>query len=369
MDSTFPGGRPLPTGRSDVARLDFAEGARAFVMYKMLPVVSAKSRAALDAALDASSFPANEAPLADDEAYRVLRGLPIIPVGHRMMRSVQEMIFRGAHRTLHKRRAELLAELDRADEMGPGSVEYDPDFRFPDYFTNQEFHLQQGGYDDPLGGYVYHLGGNVFHSGKNERAEANRKLVAMVPTPPDGKLDRILELGCSTGVTSGMVKERFPKAELWSTDITAPMVRYAHKRAVDLGLDIHFKQMAAEEITFPDNSFDLVYANILYHEMPAWATQRSFEEAYRVLRPGGLFAFCDIRDHTQVDPGTETALARYTNGFQRDDNEEPYFLEFFECDTGAMLRAAGFRNVNSNYAPTGGVWAPSLMLPLRVGEK
>ncbi len=365
MDNSFPGGRLRPSERNDIARLDFAEGARSFVSATLYPVVIRQNRARLDRAF---SKPATS-PKNLNEIQDVIAEAPITPAGHRMMRSVQEMIWKTTYATVRKQEAALLAELDRADKMGPGSVEYDPDFQFPDYFDNSEFHLQQGGYADPLGGYVYHLGGNVFHSGKNERGQANKTLVDSLPTPPDGKVLRVLELACAVGGSSVPLKERFPDAEVWATDISAGMVRYGHKRAVDLGIEIHFKQMAAEDITLPDNHFDIVYANILFHELPTAAARQTVAEAYRVLRPGGIVAFADIKDQAQVEPGTEKALAEYANAWQVANNNEPYFIEFFRNDLADMMRAVGFRNVNSDYRANAGVWGPTLALPVRVGEK
>jgi ubiquinone/menaquinone biosynthesis C-methylase UbiE len=355
MDNSFPGGRVRPSERDDIARLDFAEGARRFVSATLYPVVIGQTRARLD---EAFAKPATT-PRNLDEIQGVIAHAPITPAGHRMMRSVQEMIWKTTYATVRKHESALLAELDRADRMGPGSVEYDPDFRFPDYFDNTEFHLQQGGYADPLGGYVYHLGGNVFHSGKNERGEANKILVDSLPTPPDGKVLRVLELACAVGGSSVALKERFRDAEVWATDISAGMVRYGHKRAVDLGVEIHF----------PDGHFDIVYANILFHELPTEAARQTVAEAYRVLRPGGVVAFADIKDQAQCEAGTEKALAEYTNAWQVANNNEPYFIEFFHNDLADMLRAAGFRNVNSDYRANAGVWGPTLALPIRVGEK
>ncbi len=365
MDNIVPGGRPRPSNRDDIARLDFVEGARGFVAAALYPVVIRQNRELLDAAFSQSEI----SPRNLNDVREVIESIPITPAGHRMMRSVQEMIWNTTHETIHKREAALLSELERTDTMGPGSVEYDPNFRFPDYFTNTEFHLQKGGYADPLGGYIYHLGGNVFRSGKNEDGRANRTLVDSLPIPEDGKVRRVLELACSAGGSSVALKQRFPNAEIWATDISAGMVRYAHKHAIDLGLDIHFKQMASEVMTFADNGFDLVYANILFHELPTTAARQTVAEAYRVLRPGGVVAFADIKDHMQVADGTERALTEYVNAWQVENNGETYYTEFFENDLAGMLRDAGFRNVIADYSVNTGVWAPTLALPIRVGEK
>jgi ubiquinone/menaquinone biosynthesis C-methylase UbiE len=365
MDRTFPGSRPLATVRSDFARLDFAEGARAFITTKIWPAVGQQTQSAME---NAFAEPTT-APQTADQIRQVMAGAPLDPIGHRFTRTVQEIIWQTTFDTLRRREPDLRAELDAADQLGPGTVSYDPSFRYPDYFTNNEFHLQQGGYLHPLAGYIYHLGGNVFHSGKNEHAEANQTIVQSLPVPADGIVQRILELGCSVGMSSVPLKERFPQSEVWGTDISAAMVRYAHKRAIELNAEICFKQMLAEEITFPDDHFDIVFANILFHEMPTSATRRAIAEAHRVLRPGGVVAFADIKDRSHIAPGPESALATYNHTWQVENNGEIYHMQFIQSDLAVMLREAGFRNVNANYSANTGAWAPSFSLPLRVGEK
>jgi ubiquinone/menaquinone biosynthesis C-methylase UbiE len=365
MIESQPGSRPRVAERSDTARLDFIEGARAFVTGQMAPAVTRRNREKL---LPVYADP-DKAPTDFAQVRALIDADPRARVGHRMMRSVQELIWDTTYDSLAKRRDELLAELDRTDALGPGSVEYDPNFRFPDYFTNCAFHLQKGGYDDPLAGYAYHLGGNVFRGGKNEDAHANRAIVDSLPLPDDGRVGKVLELACSAGMTSVQIKKRFPEAELWATDLSAGMVRYGHKYAREMGVDIHFKQMAAENITFPDNSFDLVFGHILLHELPTYAVRQAVAECYRVLRPGGVAAFSDIRDRTHVGHGVERALVEYETRWQAENNGEIYFTDFYESDLAETMRAAGFRDVNPSYAANAGVWAANLALPIRAGWK
>ena len=366
MDYTFPGSRPIAADREDGSYLDFAEGARLFIMSKLQPA----ARKATQAVMEQAFANPDITPKDIEGIGHVIASAPISATGYRVQRTVQEMIWRTTYDTLYKREAELLAELDAADSMGPGSVEYDPNFKYPDYFTGTEFHLEKGGYADPLGGYIYHLGGNVFHSGLNERWDGNTAIVGNVPLPADGRVGRVLELACSPGLSSIALKERFPEAELWATDIAAPMVRYAHKRAVELGLDIHFKQMAAEEITFPDNHFDLVYVHIMFHELPVEVSRQVMDEVYRVLRPGGVFAASDGVDNSMTAPGSaERALSEYSRYWQALYNGEIYTVDFGQTDLAGLMREAGFRTVIPNHTSNMHAWGPNLALPVRVGEK
>jgi ubiquinone/menaquinone biosynthesis C-methylase UbiE len=110
-----------------------------------------------------------------------------------------------------------------------------------------------------------------------------------MPLPKDGKVKRILDMGCATGRLTMALKQRFPDAEVWGIDVGGPMVRFAHVRGLDLGLDVHYAQRLAEDTKFPDGYFDVVASYILFHEVQASAAKKIAAEAHRVLRPGGTF--------------------------------------------------------------------------------
>ena len=128
----------------------------------------------------------------------------------------------------------------------------------------------------------------------NTQDEAHITISKANEIPKDGKVERILDIGCSIGQSAVALKERFPDAEVWGIDVGAPMVRFAHKRAVDLGQEVHFAQRLAEDTKFPDGHFDVVNAFILFHEVPLEAQAEILKEVFRVLRPGGIFNVFDF---------------------------------------------------------------------------
>jgi ubiquinone/menaquinone biosynthesis C-methylase UbiE len=263
------------------------------------------------------------------------------------------MMWQGVIETYGKRKDELLAELDRYDRLGPGSVQWDPAFVYPDYFASVEFHIQPGNYHaDPLAGYIYHYGTKIFFLSRNDDDQVQRTLVRLSPAPADGLVRRILDLGCSVGQAATAFKERYPEAEVWGIDVGAPMVRYAHKRAVDIGLEVHFKQALAEATGFPDASFDIVHAFILFHEVPLAIGERIVREAHRLLRPGGLFIVEDFPTNIPRRPNTSP---------RRDDGGEPYADDYVHSDFHGLIRRV-FGNVIESYTPKS-------FLPMRVATK
>lgn len=125
----------------------------------------------------------------------------------------------------------------------------------------------------------------------------------IVDQVPDG---RILDLGCSQGVTSVLLAER--GATVVGADIEAPAIEFAQK--VREGLDaetqerLQFVEADGAEIPFALKSFDhVVCSEVLEH---AENPNKVVEEMYRVLKPGGLlvvtvpFGVMPHPDHKRV---------------------------------------------------------------------
>ncbi len=233
-----------------------------------------------------------------------------------------------------------LSEMAAADKVGPGSLELNPDMYIPPY-TAHEIHNQPGGYvGDAFAGHMYHYGTNNLYIHRNDQDKQHINTVSAVPVPDDGKVRRILDLGCSCGQTATALKERFPDAEVWSIDVGGPMVRYAHMRAVDLGIEVHFAQRLAEDHGFPDNYFDLVVANILFHEVTTDAANDIFRETLRTLRPGGVFFPIEISFSLPLP--RKTMWSRYNTWWNTQWNSEVWHTAYTEYDYESAMRRAGF---------------------------
>ena len=256
----------------------------------------------------------------------------------RVKRSYQEIYKDRIIDSLNTQRDEWLRKLEEAETAGPGSLTYDPNFPMPDYAT-VEIHIQPKGYvGDELAGLFYDCGTQIFFGGNNAGDALHRGIAERTALPKDGKVERILDIGCSVGQLSSELKKRLPDAEVWGTDISAPMVRYAHWRANQQDLDAHFAQMAAEALDFPDSHFDLVTSHILFHEIPQPVIEKTLAEAFRVLRPGGTFVLWDFASATEELPGYGGLLGLMDAA----DNGEPYAPGFVTMGVEKKIEDAGF---------------------------
>jgi SAM-dependent methyltransferase len=83
--------------------------------------------------------------------------------------------------------------------------------------------------------------------------------------------------------------------EAVATDISPGMLRTLERSAGELGLAVETAACEASELPFADHSFDLVFGHAVLHHLPDLGA--AFREFRRVLRPGGVVAFCGEPSH------------------------------------------------------------------------
>ena len=119
----------------------------------------------------------------------------------------------------------------------------------------------------------------------NKQAEYDRTILDILALQPT---DKILDIGCGTGVLCQMIAQQLQPENggtVTGIDAAGKMIEVARKkRGNDHCL---FEPMAAENLTFDDESFDSVVSSLFYHHVPLDLKKQSLSEAFRVLKPGG----------------------------------------------------------------------------------
>jgi ubiquinone/menaquinone biosynthesis C-methylase UbiE len=98
----------------------------------------------------------------------------------------------------------------------------------------------------------------------------------------DYKGKRLLEIGCGTG--TDLLQFARNGADVTGVDLTPRSIEIARKRFEVYGLRGQFLLADAENLAFPDESFDAVYSFGVLHHTPD--TQKAIGEVHRVLKPG-----------------------------------------------------------------------------------
>ena len=116
---------------------------------------------------------------------------------------------------------------------------------------------------------------------ETQRYRSHRHLPAWIESMQTGS--HVLEVGCGVGLDS--VRMARHGLSVTAIDLTVIGASTANRRAQQGKFDATYLAADAENLPFPDATFDYVYSFGVMHHAPD--TQRCVEEAYRVLRPGG----------------------------------------------------------------------------------
>ncbi|MGL5059392.1 MAG: class I SAM-dependent methyltransferase, partial [Microcoleus sp.] len=205
-----------------------------------------------------------------------------------------------------------------------------PNLIYPEYYRSQNFHGIEGGYlnanaavsYDPITQYVLPPNETIVRQG----------LIDAVRVKPR----RIIDLGCGTGSTTLTLKQAFPQAEVVGLDLSPYMLVVAEIKAQKAGLNIDWLHGNAESTGFPDSSFDLVTASLLFHETPPAVSRAILRESFRLLKVGGQVVILDGNQKTLRQ--TEWLIEVF---------EEPYIKSYAVGSVDAWMGAAGFAAVQT----------------------
>lgn len=118
-----------------------------------------------------------------------------------------------------------------------------------------------------------------------------RRLISQAAIQPQHK---VLDLGCGTGTLTVLIKQMQPKAEVVGLDGDRPVLDLARAKAAEAGITITWQQGMAFDLPYSDDTFDRVLSSLVLHHLITENKQRTLDEVWRVLRPGGELHVIDF---------------------------------------------------------------------------
>jgi len=138
--------------------------------------------------------------------------------------------------------------------------------------------------------------------------------------------ERILDVGCGTGLLLRKLGEAVPGTPAWGVDLSPDMLAVARGQGGDLRLAV----ADAHHLPFQRRSFDAVVSSSSMHH---WARPKEvFMEIARILRPGGRLVVTDWADDF-LPTRALSLILRVT--------DRSHMRTYRAARVGAMLQEAG----------------------------
>lgn len=229
------------------------------------------------------------------------------------------------------------------DVEGPAQLHLDPDLPLPKYWRGVDFHRTAGGWDaEEHTGYIH---AEIVHRKMVEKIfpggiVKTREMTAA--KAPQAAYADILEMGCSTGHFTQALATIYPDAQITGVELSRRGLEHCARVANARGAAWRLYQRPAEDTRLAPDSFDLVASYILLHEVPAATVQEIFNEAFRVLKPGGDLLMADVTRFADMGK-----LAVWRQDLIARMGGEPFWRETAQLDLAEIAANAGFENVTA----------------------
>jgi ubiquinone/menaquinone biosynthesis C-methylase UbiE len=110
---------------------------------------------------------------------------------------------------------------------------------------------------------------------------------------------QLLDVGCGGGQSTIRLKILYPHLQIKGIDLSEDQISRARKRAQQKGHEILFETADAQDLPYPDGSFDVVYS---FGSAKHWPDPlKGFGECWRVLKSGGELLIADATSDSTLE--------------------------------------------------------------------
>lgn len=156
-----------------------------------------------------------------------------------------------------------------------------------------------------------------------------------------------LDVGCGSGALTIACAKRNPGAKLvgidrWGVEYASFSENLCRQNARAEGVsNVEFKKGDATKLDFPDETFDAVTSNYVYHNIAGVDKQQLLLETLRVLKKGGTFAIHDIMSKGRYGDMQAFADKLKKMGYERVELIDTTDGKFMSRGEAARLMLAG----------------------------
>lgn len=264
-----------------------------------------------------------------------------------LRRNTQEQS-QQASRDVALRRLEDLSASAKSLNEGRNTLSLDPDLPVPPYQAAIDNHLMPGSYYESITGEdvtaaatyevsLFPIGGASFGA----KGDGGGRAVANFVRDrfPEFQPKRIVDMGGGIGGNTLPLAAVYPDAEVIVVDAAAPLLRYGHARAQDMGYaNVRFAQGAAESVDLEPGSVDLIVSVMFWHETSTPTVRDGLKHMHTLLAPGGLMLHLEQPNYDENTPVFE----RFMRDWDAYYNNEPFWPKLHRTDMVQAMAGAGF---------------------------
>ncbi|WP_171056280.1 class I SAM-dependent methyltransferase [Paenibacillus sinopodophylli] len=161
-----------------------------------------------------------------------------------------------------------------------------------------------------------------------------------------GKFQKGIDIACGAGRHTFLMASH--GIEAVGVDSSTSSIEYAKATAADKQItNVSFECKLAQELSFPDQTFDVVVVWGLIHYLDLEAQQSTLKEAYRILKDGGQL-LCTLRSEqdTRAKEGIETEPNRYSvEYFDAGSSDPKKTLMYFWDEAAVRAKLSDFQSI------------------------